>query len=164
MGLLMNATEFDRWVSANHISSKYRYGKGFWDYVELVQKLSHKFGIDDVRLIGRYVIETPPPEEKLPMPIAALFGKGVAVALRWDFGRMRKWPFEWTMSIQRRSPYRGPTFGLFDSALDLRAEPIAGLESHWVFGPYRENPSKFTCELEDEWDVATLLRLVLHEP
>jgi hypothetical protein len=32
-----------------------------------------------------------------------------------------------------------------------------------VFGPYRENASEFTCELEDEWDVATLLRFVFHE-
>jgi hypothetical protein len=65
--------------------------------------------------------------------------------------------------VRRRSPYRGPTFGLFDAALDLRASPLEGFGPDWVFGPYRENQAEFSCELEDEWDVAAFLRLVLHE-
>jgi len=32
-----------------------------------------------------------------------------------------------------------------------------------VFAPYGDNQAEFSCELEDEWDVATFLRLVLHE-
>jgi len=44
-------------------------------------------------------------------------------------------------------------FGLFDPSLS----------PGYVFGPYRGNQSEFTCELEDEWDVATLLRLIFHE-
>jgi hypothetical protein len=97
------------------------------------------------------------------MPAVALYGKGVTVGLKWDFGKMRMWPLEWTVSVQRRAPYRGPTFGLFDPALDLRRERVGGLSPAWVFGPYRENPAEFSCELEDEWDVATLLRFVLCE-
>lgn len=57
-----------------------------------------------------------------------------------------------------------PTFGLFDLNVDLRAEHIEGLAPGFVFGRYRENPAEFTCEVEDEWDVATLLRFVFHEP
>ena len=159
----MIVTEFDRWVSAHNISKRFRYGKGWWDYVEFVRKLSYKFGIADVRVIGQYIIETPPPEEELPMPAVALLGRGVEAALRLDFGKMRRWPLEWTASIRRRSPYRGPTFGLFDAALDLRPERLQGLTPDWLFGSYRENPAEFSCELEDEWDVATLLRLVLRE-
>ena len=68
------------------------------------------------------------------------------------------------MSVRRRAPYRGPTFGLFDPALDLRGGPVDGFAREWVFGPYLENQAEWSCELEDEWDVATLLRLVLHEP
>ena len=76
---------------------------------------------------------------------------------------MREWPLEWTVSIRRRSPYRGPTFGLFDAVLDLRGECVDGLGPDLVFGPYLADPAQFSCELEDEWDVATLLRLAFHE-
>jgi hypothetical protein len=156
-------TDFDRWVSENNIPTTFEYGKGWWDYVELVRRFSGKFDVADVRVVGHYVVHTPPPEEALPMPAVALSGHGVMVALRLDFGKMRKWPLEWTVSVRRRSPYLGPTFGLFDPAFDLRATRVDGLSPELVFGPYHENPAEFSCELQDEWDVATLLRLVFHE-
>jgi hypothetical protein len=92
-----------------------------------------------------------------------LVARRVTVALRWDFGAMRRWPCEWTVSVRSPSGYRGPTFGLFDASLDLRAERLQGLAPGWVFGAYRANPAEFSCEVQDEWDVATLLRLVLTE-
>ena len=79
------------------------------------------------------------------------------------FGAACRWPREWTVSVRRRAPYLGPTFGLFDPTIDLRGERNEGLAPAYMFGPYRENPSEFTCELEDDWDVATLLRFVFHE-
>ena len=60
----MKLTEFDLWVGAHRIPDKFGYSKGWWDYVELVQRLSYKFGIEDVEVIGRYVVETPPPEAR----------------------------------------------------------------------------------------------------
>jgi hypothetical protein len=163
MSSVQPVTEFDRWIAANPIPENYEYGKGWWDYVEFIQRFAEKFEINDVRVIGRYIIETPPPEESLPMPAVALYGQGALVGLKWDFGKMRMWPLEWTVSVQRRAPYRGPTFGLFDPALDLRADRVDGLTPGWVFGPYQRDTAEFTCELEDEWDVATLLRFVFHE-
>jgi hypothetical protein len=157
------STEFDRWVGENNIPQTFEFGKGWWDYVELIRRLSAKFDIADVRIVGHYIVETPPPEEKLPMPAVALTGHGVTVALKWNFGRMRNWPYEWTVSVRRRSPYLGPTFALLDEQLDLRGERVAGLAPDWVFGSYRENPAEFTCELQDEWDVVTLLKLLFHE-
>lgn len=159
----MVATEFDRWVGKNNIPRSFEYGKGWWDYVELVRRFVAKFDIEDARVVGHYVVNTPPPEEKLPMPAVALTRRGVTVALKCDFGTMPRWPKEWTLSIRRGSPYLGPTFGLFDPALDLRTEPCDGLAPDHVFGPYRVNPAVFSCEVEDEWDVATLLRFVFHE-
>ena len=67
------------------------------------------------------------------------------------------------MSVDRRSPYRGPLFGLFDENLDLRSFGADGLVPDFLFGAYRENQSRFSCLLRDEWDVATLLRLMAHE-
>lgn len=157
-------TTFDRWVSDNNIPSTFEYGKGWWDYVELVQRFAHKFDVSDVTVVGHYVVDTPPPEERLPMPAVALVGESVTVAMKWDFGAACRWPREWTVSVRRPSPYLGPTFGLFDPNIDLRRERVDGLNPEYVFGAYRENLSAFTCELDDEWDVATLLRFVFHEP
>ncbi len=162
--MLLSITEFDRWVGENNVPTSFEYGKGWWDYVELIRRFSHKFDVDDVRVVGHYVVHTPPPQEVLPMPAVVLFGRGVTVGLKWDFGAMCRWPLEWTVSVRRRSPYLGPTFGLFDPAFDLRAERVEGLAPDYVFGSYRKNPAELSCELEDEWDVATLLKLLFHEP
>ena len=35
-------TEFDRWVGDNNIPSQYEYGKGWWDYVELIRRFASK--------------------------------------------------------------------------------------------------------------------------
>jgi hypothetical protein len=157
-------TSFDRWVGANNIPTTFEYAKGWWDYVEVIQRFGRKFDVTDVSVIGHYIVRTPPPEEEVSMPAVSLSGHGVTVALKWDFGATSRWPREWTVSVRRRSPYLGPTFGLFDPTLDLRSEHIEGLSPDFVFGPYRENPAEFSCALEDEWDVATLLRVVFHEP
>ncbi len=75
-------TEFDRWVGANNIPERFEYGKGWWDYVELIRRFNCKFDLSDVRVIGDYKVSTPPPEEELPMPAVALIGRGVTVALK----------------------------------------------------------------------------------
>jgi hypothetical protein len=119
---------------------------------------------EDVRVAGHYVVRTPPPEEELPMPAVALTRTAALAAIKYDIGATSRWPKEWMVSIRRRTPYQGPTFGLFDPTVDLRKVPVDGLGPDFVFAPYRENQSEFTCELDDEWDVATLLRFVFHEP
>jgi hypothetical protein len=159
----MAMTEFDRWVARDNIAEEYEYAKGWWDYVELVQRFADKHGIEDVRVVGCYVVHTPPPEEELPMPAVALTGSGAVVALKWDFGADCRSPREWTVSVRRRLPYQGLTFGLFDPEVDLRDERVEGLSPEFVFAPFAENRAEFTCEVEDEWDVATLLRFVFHE-
>jgi hypothetical protein len=100
-----------------------------------------------------------PPEERLPMPAISLVRRGILVALKWDFGAPCSWPREWTVSIRRRSPYLGPTFGLFDPAQDLRTALVDGLSPDFVFPSYCVNPAQFSCQVDDEWDVAALLRL-----
>lgn len=90
-------TSFDRWVSRNNIPDTYEYRKGWWDYVELIQRFARKFDCIDVTVVGHYIVGTPPPEEKLPMPAVVLLRDGVSVAMKWDFGAPARWPREWTM-------------------------------------------------------------------
>lgn len=156
-------SEFDRWTLDHPVSEAFVFHKGWWDYVELVRRFSAKFAISRVRVVGEYIVDTPPPCERLPMPAVVLEAERALVALKWDFGQNCRWPHEWTLSVRRHSPYRGPTHDLFDPALDLRGERVDGLAPALLFGPYRENQAEFSCDLVDEWDVATLLRLVLYE-
>jgi hypothetical protein len=156
-------TDFDRWVGEHNIPPHFEYGKGWWDYVELVRRFASKFDVEDVRVVGHYIVETPPPEEMLPMPAVAMTRRGIMAALKYDFGGLARWPKEWTISVRRPAPYRGPTFGLFDPNVDLRQLRVDGLAPALVFASYRENQAEFTCEVEDEWDAAMLLRLVFSE-
>ena len=160
----VNLTGFDRWVAENNIPRRFEYARGWWDYIELVRRFAAKFEVDDVRVVGHYVVHTPPPEEELPMPAVMLARECAMVAIKWDFGALCRWPKEWTVSVRRRSPYLGPTFGLFDPSQDLRGYRVPGLEPDFVFPAYRQSAAEFSCEVDDEWDVATLLRFVFHEP
>jgi hypothetical protein len=82
----MQISEFDRWVSANNIPETFEYSKGWWDYIELVRRLAFRLATDDVRVVGSYIVDTPPPCERLPMPAVAITTPGVTFALRYDFG------------------------------------------------------------------------------
>ena len=97
------------------------------------------------------------------MPAIAFEVRGVTFAVRWDFGACPRWPNEWTVSVKRRSPYLGPTFGLFNEETDLSHEPISGFGPELTLPSFRTSRSAFTCELVDEYDVAMLIRLLSFE-
>jgi hypothetical protein len=117
-----------------------------------------------VRVVGHYIVETPPPTELLPMPAVAIVTPSATFAFRYDFGTWSlKQPValsEWVLSVDREAPYRGPTFGLFDEARDLRPEGLDGLSPSYLFGPYRHDQAKFSCVVKDQWAVAMLLRIL----
>lgn len=158
-----HVSEFDKWVSDNNPPIQLQYGKGFWDYVETVRRLAAKFEATDERAIGTYIVHTPPPEEELLMPAVAFQVGEVAFGLKYDFGSGTHWPFEWTATVKRPSPYRGPLFHLLDNDTVLSSTPIAGFGTEWTLPPYRTSQAAFTCMLTDEWDVAMLIRMMSHE-
>jgi hypothetical protein len=166
-GHQMEVSDFDRWVSQNNVAETFEYSKGWWDYVELVRRFATRLNSDDVRVIGHYIVDTPPPCERLPMPAVAIVTPAATFALRFDFGSWSlKHPevCEWVVSVDRRSAYRGPLFGLFDEEHDLRVQAIDGLSPSYLFGSYRQDQARFSCLLHDEWDVSTLLHILAHEP
>jgi len=75
------------------------------------------------------------------MPAVAIVTPAATFAFRYDFGTWSlKQPValsEWVLSVDREAPYRGPTFGLFDEARDLRPEGLDGLSPHL---PFRSGP------------------------
>ena len=45
-----------------------QYGKGWWDYIELIRRLMYKFGAEEAQALATYLMRRPPPEEDLRMP------------------------------------------------------------------------------------------------
>lgn len=150
-------TSFDRWVNDNNPPVHLEYGKGWWDYIEILRRLMGKFGIEEAEVIGTYAMKTPPPHEKLHMPVVKMKMRGVEFIVKYDFGTV---PETWTVSVHNPGAKAGPTLGLFDEKMDLRLKRVDGLRAQWVYPPYSGSPAQFSCELEDEWDLAALLRLV----
>ena len=68
------------------------------------------------------------------------------------------------VSVDRRTAYRGPLFGLFDDDHDLRVHAIDGLSPSYLFGSYRQDQARFSCLLRDEWDVSMFVHILAHEP
>jgi hypothetical protein len=161
--ILSEPVPLNAWVNDNNPPIEQAYDKGFWDYVEMVRRLVDKFDGTNERVVGTYVVRTPPPEEELQMPAIAFDVGRASVAVRFDFGADASWPREWTVSIKRPSPYLGPVFGLFDQDGEVSSRMTTGFGETWTLPPLRKSPAAFSCELVDEWDVAMLVRLVSYE-
>ena len=110
---------FNRWVNDNNPAVHLEYGKGWWVYVEILQRLIDKFAIEESRVVG--------------------------------------------ISAKSSKAHVGPTLGLFNRNTDLRLKPVSGFEPDWVYPPHCESPTRFSCELQDEWDLAAFIGLISNE-
>jgi len=153
-------TDFDRWVNEHGLAKDAPHAALFWGYVETVRRFAEKFDVEAASVAGTYPVAVASASDELILPVAVLEMAKATLALRWN---AEAWPNEWTLSVERRSPYKGPVLGLFDPTRDLRESALPGLAPDYLFPPLSESPSRFTCELYDEWDVATLARLVAWE-
>jgi hypothetical protein len=155
---MMTPIPLDHWVSDNNPPTHLQYGKGWWDYIEILRRVVEKFDVEHVDVVGTYVMETPPPQEELLMPVVRLRMGAVELIVKYDFGTF---PDTWTVSARIPKRIIASTFGLFDP--DLRLEKVAGFDTSWVYPPYSVGPERFSCELRDEWDLAAFVRLIVGE-
>ncbi len=153
-------TTFNRWVNDNNPPVNLEYGKGWWDYIEILQRLIDKFTVEKSEVVGTYIMKTPPPQEELLMPVVKLKMENVELIIKYDFGIF---PERWTISAKSSHTNVGPTFGLFNPNTDFRLKKVTGFEPEWVYPPHYESPTQFTCELQDEWDLAAFIRLISNE-
>jgi hypothetical protein len=154
----MTPIPLDQWVNDNNPPAHLEYGKGWWDYIEILRRIAWKFNVDHIDVVGTYVVNTPPPEEELEMPVVRLRTPTVELFVKYDFGAF---PEEWTVSARMSQTHPRSTFGLFDSS--RRLDTLAGFDPSWVYPPYAESPGRFSCELEDEWDLVMFMGLVVGE-
>ncbi len=147
-------THFDIWVAEHNPDHKLSYGKGWWDFVEIIRRLAYKLEIADVSSASTFVLRTPPPREELLSPVACLRSERGTFYVKEDFGLMVD---SWTLSVQTcvdadLRPFLGTQL------LDDRA--LEGFLPGWTFPPYESSIQPFTVRLADELDLYAILRLV----
>ena len=120
------------------------------EYGETVLRLTEKFDLAEPRGLAEY-----PLGESL-FPILAFQIKSSRVIVRHEPGR---WPNAFLVSVEAASPVHS-LFGLFDPTLDLSGSRIPGMNPEWLFTSYSKDQKRFSCELEDEWDLAMLFRIL----
>lgn len=154
------AVAFNQWVNDHNPDESLSYRKGWWDYIENIRRLADKFDIEDrdIQVVSTYRMKTPPPYEELLMPVLRLNTPNIQFTIKYDFG---VYPEAWTVSVRSSMDTAPITLGLFDPNRDLRTKTIVGFEKEWIYGPCNENGRQFTCDVQDEWDLACLFRLVL---
>lgn len=89
---------FDKWVNDNNPDSYLSYSKGWWDYIEFIRSICDKFNCSKVVVVSTYIMETPPPKEKLLMPVVSLEIDQIRFIMKMDFGGL---PPYWTLSVIR---------------------------------------------------------------
>lgn len=156
---LIPAMQLDHWVNNNNPADHLQYRKGWWDYIVTLRRLAWKFNVDCLEVVGTYKMGTPPPEEILLMPVVKLVAGATEFIVKYDFGTF---PEAWTVSVKAAANMHQSTLGLFRTDAELRGKTIDGFDSSMIFGPYAENPAQFTCEVEDEWDLAALFWIVMN--
>lgn len=153
----LDILDFDRWVNDNNPDPKLSYGKGWWDFVEIIRRLAWRLDLKDISTAATFALHTPPPPEVLNSPVVRILTPQYCVYLKEDFGQFSA---PWTLSVERYTQGTIANLALFlaDELPDQRS--LQGFESDWVFPPFSESETRFTARVEDELDVYAILRLL----
>jgi hypothetical protein len=156
----MDVESLERWVETHQPDPSLEYGHGWWNRIEFIRMLQDRHRLEAVDVPATYWMETPPPCERLLMPVYRIRHGRLTCYLKTDFALGY-----WYLSVRTPEPL-DHTYGLFDPARDLRREPrwLAGFREAWRYPPVADSPRRFTCELESEFDVYMLIRLVIARP
>ncbi len=155
----MEPVSIYEWVDGHNPSPELSYRKGWWDYVTFLYRLDELYGGKNTTVVSTYEMGTPPPQEILLMPVARLETGRAVFIVKTTFDGIGP---AWTVSVIRESSERIPLYRLIDEHEELAPGPIDGFAAEWIFPPYAENPARFTCRIEDDWQLDTFIWVVAH--
>lgn len=78
--------DFYQWINDNNPPDELEYRKGWWDYVEIIQRMMEKINVEYAEVIGTYLMRTPPPKEELLMPAVKLQIRGTTFIMGESVG------------------------------------------------------------------------------
>ena len=156
----MDVDSLDLWVETHQPDPSLEYGHGWWNGIEFIRMLRDRHRLEAVDVPATYWMETPYPRELLLMPVYRIRHERLKCYLETDFSLGY-----WYLRVRTSAPLTH-TYGLFDSTRDWRQEVrwLDGFREVWRYPPFAESPLRFTCELECEFDVYMLVRLLIAMP
>ena len=147
-----------QWVNDNNPDESLSYRKGWWDYIEFIYRIMQKFKTDDAEVVGTFEMRTPPPRETLTMPVVKIVIGNLTAVVRLDFSKVSD---VWIVSISRSSEYAESNINFLQDDIDNLDVPVPGFPDEYLFGSFNNNKRKFTCLPKDEYDVVTLLTVLV---
>lgn len=162
--------KLDQWVGENNVENitpKKNYSKGWWDYIDFIRMLSSKFNVE-AYVVNTYEIGTPPPEEKLTLPIIFIEINKVKFYLKEDFSYSGFYD-AWLVSVDfGKNPC---TFNLrkYINKVDIntlnykegfvKSSLLPFEENKIMYENYKKESTKFTGTVESEFDIYVLLKI-----
>lgn len=158
------------WISENNVDSSYpkkNYSKGWWDYIEIVRLFEEKLNFQSY-VIDSYQITTPPPSEKLILPIVLCKFDNFDAYIMENFsysGFYDAWLVSIKTDYERKldildfiNPIilnkKGYKKGFVESSIsDFKSQNI-------FFSNFNNNEKEFTGTVESEYDLYTLLKII----
>jgi hypothetical protein len=81
---------------------------------------------------------------------------GITAMLRGDLHR-------WTVAVKREHATPIDSAGLFDQERVAQPWESVGIDTGWRFGSYAANPARFTAIVTTDFQVYTLLHMLVHK-
>ena len=164
----------DKWINDNNVDAilpKKNYSKGWWEYIDFIRTLSSAFNAE-AYVFSEYEIGTPPPEEKLILPLIFIQINGIDFYLKENFSYSGFYD-AWLISVDFKD--LEPHFCLrnFINDVDFRKkgfrkgfieEAVSTFAINNIMNEnYNKNKSKFSGTVDSNFDVYTLLKVCLSD-
>jgi hypothetical protein len=164
----------DRWINENNVDKltpKKNYSKGWWDYIEFIRMISAKFNVE-AYVVNTYEIGTPPPEEKLILPIIFIEINEIKFYLKEDFSYSGFYD-AWLVSVDFGDNLSSFNFKNYINNIDIEtidykkgfveSSLLSFVDNNIMFENYKKGKLKFTGTVESEFDLYILLKLCVFE-
>jgi hypothetical protein len=164
----------EHWVNDNNVDTilpKKNYSKGWWEYIDFIRTLSSAFNVE-ARVISSYEIDTPPPEEKLILPLILLQINGIDFYIKQNFSYSGFYDC-WLVSVNFNGLNQKYCLRDFINDVDFNKKGfrdgfvedsvITFVTNNIMNQNYNINKLKFTGTVESNFDVYTLLKVCISD-
>ncbi|MCF7792055.1 MAG: hypothetical protein K9M56_08670 [Victivallales bacterium] len=137
---------FDKWVMKNQIDCEHDYYKGWWDSVEFIRKLVIDFPLFEFDVIKTFMMDTPPPTTKIPMPLLD------AKSENFELFFKESWVIEpdWTVSIKGKLKEPLELYNFIKEIDQNMKWLLRGIDNKYIFPTYNDKAEKFTGSVRNK--------------
>lgn len=153
----MSLNPLYHWVGNNNPSNELSYSKGWWDFIEFNYKLIEDFDVLKASVKDTFILNTPPPCEKLEMPIVELTIGTCNIQIKNDFSNF--FGPQWFLLIQRNEAGQIPGMDAFMKR-DEDHVSFYSQDKFLIYPDYADKLKKFSMQLSNEYEVYGVLRLI----